>query len=426
MAEKEVQVALMGTIYSSARKVYCDIGESTEEISLLLDAMQRYWKRNIRHGFTVGQGSSLVLSGPSTAKIMCIPYPTDEEADAIEDVEGDEWPKRFFEFFSAPWFHRLWVVQEFVLGREVVMIIGHRQISWGEIWAGFVGYKGVNMPWKSYESSHDDLVSVLMSYNLMCLVRSCRHIDLNTSHGREFYNIIHVLLCGVEMNQADLPICMLFFCTHGCTDPRDRYFGILGMVDDKDKEKSLSLRPDYRSSLRDITMRFWKYALQTKFGGELMLCAGLPRLTKEYPSWIRDFSVPKPLNQIWIGNSLTTAWHAAGGPTSTWSAAFISDDPNLLLVQGWHVDDVTAKSTPTISHQFGFAWMAQWLDEAFGFCQAGREPVDNDLDGRYPLTGEPVPEVVLKVLMDYNQADTISPDDDIFQAMLRIGLSVPL
>ncbi|KAM0412805.1 hypothetical protein ACHAPD_007851 [Fusarium lateritium] len=137
LAEKEVQVALMGIIYSSARKVFCDIGEETEETALLLDAMQRYWKRNIRHGFAVGQGSSLVLSGPSTAKIMDIPYPTDEEADAIEDVKGDEWPKRLFKFFSAPWFHRLWIVQEFVLGHDVVMVIGRRFISWGEIWAGF-------------------------------------------------------------------------------------------------------------------------------------------------------------------------------------------------------------------------------------------------------------------------------------------------
>jgi len=113
--------------------------------------MQRYWKRNIRHSFTVGQGSSLVLSGPSTAKIIDIPYPTDEEPDAIEDVNGDEWPKRLFNFFSAPSFHRLWIVQEFVLGQNVLMVVGRQFIPWGEIWAGFVGYKGVQIPWMSHE-----------------------------------------------------------------------------------------------------------------------------------------------------------------------------------------------------------------------------------------------------------------------------------
>ncbi|CAG7564528.1 unnamed protein product [Fusarium equiseti] len=425
LAEKEVQVALMGSIYSSARKVFCDIGEETEETTLLLDAMQRYWKRNIRHGFTVGQGSSLVLSGPSTAKIMDIPYPADEEADAIEDVKGDEWPGRFFKFFSAPWFHRLWIVQEFVLGRKVLMVIGRRYIPWGEIWAGFVGYKGVQIPWMSHELTQDDLTNVLMSYNLMCLVRSARRIDLNTVHGLEFCKIINILLCGVEMNQADLPICMLLFCTHRCTQPRDRYFGILGLIDDEGKEKSRSLRPDYTSPLRDIAMRYWKYALQTKFGGEFILCAGLPGRTEEYPTWIRDFSVPKPLSRIPIGNSLTTAWHAAGGPTSTWSATFSNNDPDLLFVQGRHIDDVTEKSAPSISNSSGFTWMAQWLDEAFNFYQAVPDPANDNLDRQYPLTGEPVHKAALKVVMNYNQADTMSPDDDVFGAMLQIGLSVP-
>ncbi|KAI1052551.1 hypothetical protein LB507_009747 [Fusarium sp. FIESC RH6] len=425
LAEKEVQVALMGFIYSSARNVFCDIGEEAEETTLLLDAMQRYWKRNIRHGFTVGQGSSLVLSGPSTAKIMDIQYPSEEEADSIEDVKGDEWPRRLFDFFSAPWFHRLWIVQEFVLGQRVLMVIGRRYIPWGEIWAGFVGYKGVQIPWMSYELTQDDLTNVLMSYNLMCLVRSARRIDLNTVHGLEYHKIINILLCGVQMNQADLPICMLLFCTHGCTQPRDRYFGILGLIDDEDKEKSRSLRPDYKSPLRDITMRYWKYALQTKFGGELMLSAGLPGRTEGYPSWVRDFSVPKPLSRIPIGNSLTTAWHTAGGPTSTWSVAFSSNDPDLLLVRGWHIDDVTEKSTLSCSNSTGFTWMAQWLDEAFSFYQAGLDPANNDLDRRYPLTGEPVHEAALKVVMSYNQADTMSPDDNLFRVMLRIGLSVP-
>ena len=425
LAEKEVQVALMGLIYSSARKVFCDIGEGTEETALLLDAMQRYWKRNIRHGFTVGQGTSLVLSGPSTAKIMDIPYPTDEEADAIEDVEGEEWPRRIFQFFSAPWFHRLWIVQEFVLGPKVLMVVGSRFIPWGEIWAGFVGYRGVQTPWMSNEITQDDMTNVLMSYNLMCMVRSARRIDLNTAHGLEFNKIINILLCGVEINQADLPICMLLFCTHGCTQPRDRYFGILGLVNDEDKERSLSLRPDYTSSLRDITMRYWKYALQTKFGGELILSAGLPGRTEGHPSWIRDFSVPKPLSRIPVGNSLTTAWHTAGGPTGTWSAAFSNDDPNILFVQGWHIDNVTERSPPSIANSFGFTWMAQWLDEAFSFFQAGPNPANDDLDRRYPLTDEPAYEAAFKVAMNYNQADTMSPDHDVFKSMLRIGLSLP-
>ncbi|KAH7237807.1 heterokaryon incompatibility protein-domain-containing protein [Fusarium redolens] len=425
IAEKEVQVSLMGIIYSSAMRVLCDIGEETENIALVLEAIERYWKRNIRHGFVMGQGDSMILSGESTAKLMGIPYPTDEEADSIEDVEGEEWPKRYLELISAPWFHRLWVVQEFVLGRDVVMVIGRRHIPWGQLWAGTVWYKGVDWPWDSAEYTNEDLTSLFMSFNAMCLVRSCRLIDLDTPHGREFNDTVKLLLCGVEMNQANLPMCMVFFCSHGCTVPRDRYFGILGMVDEEDQEKALSLRPDYTSPMSDITMRFWRYALQTGSGGELMLCAGLPGLTEGYPSWIRDLSAPKPLNHIWIGAPLSTAWHAAGGPASTWSIAFSNEDPDQAFVQGYHIDDISDRSPTGASDPFNFVSMTRWIEEAFNFF-TGSESSDGDSNRLYPLNTDPVREAALKVVMDYNKQDTMSPDDEEFEAMLRIGLSLPL
>ncbi|KAF5586256.1 triacylglycerol lipase II precursor [Fusarium pseudocircinatum] len=424
LLEKEVQVSLMGIIYSSAIRVFCDIGEETESIALVLGAMQRYWKRNIRHGFVMGQGDSMVLSVESTAKLMGIPYPRHEEADAIEDVEGDEWPARYLELISTPWFHRLWVVQEFVLGRDVVMVVGRRHIPWGQLWAGTVWYKGVEWPWDSAEYTNEDLTSLFMSYNAMCLVRSCRLIDLSTPHGREFNDTVKLLLCGVEMNQANLPMCMVFFCSHGCTVPRDRYFGILGMIDEDDKEKALSLRPDYTSSMRDITMRFWKYALQTDSGGELLLCAGLPGRAKEYPSWIRNLSAPKPLNHIWIGAPVSTAWHAAGGPASTWSVDFGQEDVDQCFVQGYHIDDITNKSPNGTSDPFNFVAMTRWVEEAFKFF-GGTETSDGDANALYPLTDDSVREAALKVAMDYNKQDTMSPDDEEFKDMLRIGLYLP-
>ncbi|KAG5791441.1 hypothetical protein H9Q69_009518 [Fusarium xylarioides] len=423
MTEKEVQVSLMGIIYSSAIRVLCDIGEETESIALLLEAIERYWKRNIRYGFAMAQGDSIVLSGESTAKLMGIPYPTDDEADAIEDVEGDEWPARYLELISAPWFHRLWVVQEFVLGRDVIMVVGRRHIPWGQLWAGSVLYKGVEWPWGSAEYTTEDLASLFLSYNAMCLVRSCRLVDLSTPHGREFNDIVKKLLCRVEMNQANLPMCMVFFCSHGCTVPRDRYFGILGMIDENEKEKALSLRPDYTSPMKDITMRFWKYALQNNSGGELLLCAGIPGRVEEYPSWIRDLSIPKPLSHIWIGAPINTAWHAAGGPVNTWSVHFSKDDTQCF-VQGYHIDDITDKSHNGASHPFNFVSMTRWIEEAFNFF-AGTETSDGHSNALYPLTSDPVREAALKVVIDYNKQDTMSPDDKRFKDMLRIGLSLP-
>ncbi|KAF5588821.1 triacylglycerol lipase II precursor [Fusarium subglutinans] len=424
MAEKEVQVSLMGIIYSSAIRVLCDIGEQTENFALILDAIERYWKQNIRRGLVLGQGDSMILSGESTAKLLDIPYPTDEEADAIEGVEGDEWPARYRQLISAPWFHRLWVVQEFVLGRDAVMIVGRRYIPWGQLWAGTLWYKGVKWPWDQAEFTNEDLVSLFTSYNSMCIVRLCRLIDLNTSHGRELNEIVKLLMSGVDMNQANLPMSMVFFSSHGCSVPRDRYFGILGMIDENDKEKALSLRPDYTCSMRDITMRFWKYALQTDSGGDLLLCAGLPGRAEEYPTWIRDLSAPKPLKHVWIARPISTAWHVAGGQASTWSVDFSKDDSDQCFVQGYHIDNLTDKSSNGAPGPFNFVAMTRWIQEAFSFF-IGPDTSAGDLDRLYPLTADLVHEAALKVMMDHNKQDTMSPDDEQFKDMLRIGLSLP-
>ncbi|RBR09733.1 hypothetical protein FVER53590_11786 [Fusarium verticillioides] len=424
MAEKEVQVSLMGIIYSSAIKVLCHIGEETENSTIILDAMERYWKRNIRRGLVLGQGDSLMLSGESAAKLLDIPYPTDEEADAIEDVKGGEWPARYLEFISAPWFHRLWVVQEFVLGRHVLMIVGRRHIPWGRLWVGTLWFKGVKWPWDPVKFTNEDLVSLFTSYNSMCLVRSTRLIDLNTSHGREFNDIAQALLNGLEMNQVSLSVSMVLFSSHGCSVPRDRYFGILGMVVEHDKEKALSLRPDYTCPMRDITMRFWKYALQTHAGGSLLLCAGLPGRAEEYPSWTRDLSAPKPMKHVWMGRPVCTPGHAAGGPADTWSICFSKDDNDQCFVQGFHIDDITDMSPNGASDPFNLVALALWIQEAFNFF-TGPESSVGDLDTLYPLTSDPVREAALKVMLDYNEQDTMSPDDEEFKALLRMGLSLP-
>jgi hypothetical protein len=258
----------------------------------------------------------------------------------------------------------------------------------------------------------------------MCSVRVSRLIDLNTLHGRELNGIAKLLPDGTDMNQVKLPWAMVAFSSHDCSVPRDRYFGILGMIDEDDKEKALSLRPDYTCPMREITMRFWKYALQTDSGGELLLCAGLPGRAEEYPSWIRDLSAPKSMKHVWQGRPTSTVWHAAGGLPNTWSVHFSKDDSDQCFVQGHHIDDITDKSPAGASDPFNYAALALWIQEAFDFF-AGPESSVDDLDTLYPLTSDPVHEAVLKVMLDYNKQDTMSPDDEEFKALLRVGMSLP-
>ncbi|WXC50493.1 hypothetical protein QX201_010161 [Fusarium graminearum] len=217
ISEKEIQVPLMRVIYASAVRVLCDVCDENENINRLLDAMQRHWKKNIRRGFELAQGRSMILSKETTAAIMGVRLPTQEEADEIEGFETENWTEEFLEFIRLPWFHRLWILQEFVLGRDVTMIFGRRHLPWGELWAGTAaGYSGSSLPWDSIELAKPENVTKLTSLSSICFIRSCRVIDPNTTHGRDFINATRVLIGGAELSQTQLPMSLMAGCFKEC------------------------------------------------------------------------------------------------------------------------------------------------------------------------------------------------------------------
>ncbi|RYP06058.1 hypothetical protein DL764_003421 [Monosporascus ibericus] len=424
--EKEVQISLMGAIYTSAVRVLCDLGEETERVSLVLDAMSRYWRRNIRHGMLMSQGGLPHLSGENTAKVMGVSLPTDEEADAIEEVEVQKWSAHFMELASSPWFRRLWVVQEFVLGREVILLFGRRRVSWGELWAGMMSYNGVEWPWYSTEYTLAALLDLLIPYQSMCIIRACRLVDFDTPHGHEFGEAVKVLGSVEDLNQAfSLPMCLIMFCSAFCTIPRDRYFAILGLVDEDGKERPRELRPDYTSPMREITMRFWRYALQLASGGELIITAGIPGRAATYPSWLRDITAGSPWDHIWILGPAGEASHKAGGSCS-WSAKFFDDDPVRMFLRGYHLDDITETLPFEPKETFALETMTRRLDKTFAFFNTGLYTIECNADMKYPLTGEHLHEAAWKTVCNYNKQDTVAPYDKRFEELFRMGVGVPM
>ncbi|GKU04901.1 unnamed protein product [Fusarium langsethiae] len=402
ICEKEIQVPLMGVIYGSAR----------------------YWKKNIRRGFQLNQGLSMTLSKETTVAIMGVCLPTQEEADEIEDLEAGEFAKGYLQFLSSPWFHRLWIFQEFVLGRDVSMIFGRRHLSWGELYASTVCYLGADLPWESVELVKPENSAKLTSLNSICFIRACRVIDPDTAHGREFMKATRVLMGCAELSQAQFPMSLMAGCFKHCSIPRDRYFAILGLVDEASDGEAHKLQVDYTSPIRDITMRFWKQALKLSSGGELILIAGLAGQSEGYPSWLRDITVPNPLGCVWQLGPLGNAWHKAGGDLGTWSATFSNDDPDQMAVQGVFVDTISEVSSMEPGDFFGLEAMVTWFVKAMTFFTSG-----SGTDTKYPLTGETIQNAAMKTLCDFNQqdgrSDTFTSINQLGQSLLSIVASSP-
>ncbi|KXJ93512.1 hypothetical protein Micbo1qcDRAFT_161532, partial [Microdochium bolleyi] len=52
----------------------------------------------------------------------------------LPDKDSDEWLP-VMRIAQRPWFQRLWIVQEFVLARDVVFYCGTRTVHWGHLFA---------------------------------------------------------------------------------------------------------------------------------------------------------------------------------------------------------------------------------------------------------------------------------------------------
>jgi hypothetical protein len=87
--------------------------------------MSAWWKKHIWSGVMATTGST-ALPPDDAAMLMGFDLPDHAEREVLEAVElpGRKHPSwdSVARFFDRPWFSRLWVVQEFVLAREVVMI----------------------------------------------------------------------------------------------------------------------------------------------------------------------------------------------------------------------------------------------------------------------------------------------------------------
>lgn len=172
--ERSHQVQMMGSIYYIAEAVLCWLGVSTpalERVAVAIHAeMARYENR---------------------------PRP-DYEKPSEQDMQA---------FFQIPYWSRLWIVQEIMLASHVRVLLGGLTMDLEHIYQAYINAKY----WFSYEAPIPDYSKVQSL--------------TNRGHPRRYD--IRLLPPGQYLPLYRL---MYEFNDSGCTDPRDKVFGLLGMV----------------------------------------------------------------------------------------------------------------------------------------------------------------------------------------------------
>ena len=165
---------------------------------------------------------------------------------------------------NSLYFERVWIIQEVAVSSNVEVICNVDTASW------------------------DDLVSVSKAFSgKASLATPKQHIQnilsiakARESFGREQYPSLLSLLVSYRS-----------FCA---TDPRDKVYALLGLLDPKSPEASC-VKPDYKANTESVCISVARFLLSKSKNLDLLSCSSSssPQLTSgelKLPSWVPDWT----------------------------------------------------------------------------------------------------------------------------------------
>ena len=148
------------------------------------------------------------------------------------DVSELDWHDRISDLANRPYWSRFWVIQEFLLGREVEICCGNSRINWMLFKEFLSETLGVDLFATQVAKSNESFTGT-GSCNALPLLWG-RHPDLHP--------------------ETLQPLCELLqqHQRAKCKDPRDRVFALLGLIPSDERECLSRFFPDYRLSEDDV------------------------------------------------------------------------------------------------------------------------------------------------------------------------------
>lgn len=319
--ERNQQVAMMRDIYASAAQVTIWLGESDEHSDFAFDAMRAVADK--RSWFWRGN--------------------PEEEAEQRSDVL-----KHCGDFFfslesSRPWFSRVWILQELAVAKgDPVVVCGYKSI----LWSSFA------TAWQAISKSP--------SFGLVSLQKE-HQVPGGKSQflAQTKLDVLDNLRKSTQETGGSLRRLLLISCTSAATDPRDRIYGLHGLLekDTVDPNHSVTIKVDYRKSCAEVYADAMAHIFSRGDGPHFLsgifLSGGpvpaphilsLPASVEQpgLPSWAPDFSrqtfdtARQPTCMSFLPPSTMSASGAGQGAKN----GRVLEDGRTLQVEGLLVDTV--------------------------------------------------------------------------------------
>jgi hypothetical protein len=253
--------------------------ESQERV-MWIDALCINQSDVTERGFQV-QKMGQIYSKASALAIWLGPADEDEER-AVRNIEArlDDWNVQtlaaIVRICERPWFQRVWVIQEFVLARATrTVYIGRSSIPWQSFYS-FIESAGMGPKSKTWGQDVMARLTFLKAHQRTWLFQMMESV-------------------AVSRYPA---FCLRHSGHFHATDPRDKVYGILGLL--TGHLETLSVYPDYTKSVEEVFIDATTQMVRTN---PVALYVGLPlralpeHQVAEYsvltglPSWVTDLTI---------------------------------------------------------------------------------------------------------------------------------------
>jgi hypothetical protein len=300
LTERAQQVQFMRDIYRNSKAVMVWLGaalDMTGEAFRIITTLAREYKTikanspGIRFDYRAIRKSSDIYHGHELEQLCQQPAWT-----AVLDL------------YARSYFRRLWVIQEIMLASTCHVVCGSHRINWVLFWMG----------------SYPIYACAFLTQDVSETAKG----NVNTSVTELLPRITHL---GNMKDQKHFDLYSLLLISSGAdaTEPRDRIFGILGMLGATPQKSSIHV--DYVKPVemvyQEAATSIVKFDKHVRFLYYLRLCT-TDRQNTSCPSWVPDLDERR----------VALIWQNLGGITEFGSTCAVQGDS--LIIKGFIFDSV--------------------------------------------------------------------------------------
>lgn len=297
ISERSLQLAMMTRIYRGARVVLIWLGEEDGETDDAIDLLR-----------LVAETPLDLLKSDAYLDASYLPQLRDK--DGIAAIV-DRW-RVARSLLDRTWFYRMWVIQEVLVARQLLVICGSKMVAWSILAKA------------SEKFEHLD-----------------PHVGSRSSEGRA-YKLASCQTKLIDHGLVDLHEMMTLSTTFIASDPRDQVFALLGITKSSLWEQGgpSDLLTNYRRPVSEIFTRVTRALVEDDsslaaivfFGRSYEPCSNCP-------TWVPN----------WAHSALTTVtvdrhYETAPNIDGHWS---FSTDGRALGLEAYHISDIEDFATGT-------------------------------------------------------------------------------